>query len=83
MVDDWPSHSEELARKSLETVARWTRLHAQGRIRDRDLYLIVDAVCDTISGLIPDDDLQSIYAIRQELLSKRKNKNRANCQSQS
>lgn len=64
----WPELGEELSRKALETVEQALHAHlVEGDMTDRELRLVVDAVCDTIQGLVPPKAFDVIYAIRKEL----------------
>lgn len=53
---EWPTHSEELARKVLDVIsARTYQAAVEKSISERELRLITDSLYDTISGLVPWD----------------------------
>lgn len=59
--------SEEIGRKALDLVAdRVARMDA-GELTERELWLITDAVYDTIAGLASWDDANIIYGVRNGL----------------
>ena len=66
-TDNWPSFSEEIGRKSLETVERWMAAHNAGKITRRELFILVSGIYDTISGLAPRDVLDTLAAIHTEI----------------
>ncbi|SCW95950.1 hypothetical protein [Ancylobacter rudongensis] len=66
-ADDWPSHAEELGRKSLEVLEKWMKAYNAGKITRRELYILVSGLYDAISGLAPNADLDVIGAVHQEL----------------
>lgn len=67
MSDDWPSHGEELARKAIELVNdRVAKLERQEITQDQ-AYAAIDAVYLICQGLIPWDDADLIYQVRNQL----------------
>lgn len=66
-TDNWPSFGEELGRKALETVEKWMQRHDAGQIRARELYILVDGLYDTISGLAPKEVCNVIADLHQEI----------------
>jgi hypothetical protein len=60
----WPELGAELGRKSLETVDRFLHLYNEGKLSERELWIVCDAVYDCMSGLAPWEDAKVIYAIR-------------------
>lgn len=68
MTKTWFELQDELARKALEVMD--ARLHQHlvtGEISKREMWLITDTVYDTISGLVPWETADLIYAIRKDL----------------
>lgn len=66
-MTDWPEHSEELARKSLETLHRAMYERTEGNIGDGELWIVINTLCDTIQGLVPQEVFDTIYGVRKEL----------------
>lgn len=54
-TDNWPSHAEELGRKTAAELDKWTTAYEAGRITFREFYLIVSVLYDATSGLAPRD----------------------------
>lgn len=64
----WPELSAELSRKALTVISDSAHKHlVDGELSARELRLIVDAVYDTVSGLIDWDAANVIYAVRKDL----------------
>ena len=63
----WPSHSNELARKALDTLHAAIFDYSEGVIGDRELRIIVDTLVDTVMGLVPMEVIETIYAVRKDL----------------
>jgi len=61
MLNEWPTHSQELTRKASEQLEKWTRSHEQGKITKREYIIIISVLYDTISGLV-DKDLTDLIA---------------------
>jgi hypothetical protein len=68
--DDWPALTEELTRKGAQALEKWLAKHDEGKITDRELYIVVDALWDTMSGLCERAFLRTLEAIHQELRTK-------------
>ncbi|MBA8881632.1 hypothetical protein [Phyllobacterium myrsinacearum] len=64
---EWPSFAQELGRKSLETVETWVKRYNARKITARELFILVSAIYDSVSGLVPRDDLDVIGAVHEEL----------------
>ena len=65
--DDWPSHTEELGRQGLTALEDHLQRHQAGKITILELFLVVSALYDTVAGLVPKDDADTIAAVHQEL----------------
>lgn len=72
--DDWPTLAEELERKSLQTLEKLMDKHAEGKISDRELYLVAGVIWDTVSGLAPAKVLRILEAVRKEIKGNAKRK---------
>ena len=70
----WPSFADELGRKSAEVVERWMTAHNAGKISLKELYLIVNALYDATSGLVPRDVSSMLATIEKELRIEAKNR---------
>lgn len=69
-MDDWPSHSAELTRKTSETLDRWSKAYEASRITKREFFILVSGLYDTTSGLI-DKDISNLLAdIHKDLRKK-------------
>lgn len=68
--DDWPALSDELTRKGAQALEKWLAKHTEGKISDRELYIVVDALWDTMAGLCERTFLRTLEAIHQELRTK-------------
>jgi hypothetical protein len=68
-TDKWPSFGEELGRKALTTLEKWMQRYDDGKINKRELYVLVDGLYDTVSGLAPRDDCAVIEAVHLEIRS--------------
>lgn len=66
-TDDWPSHAQELSRKTLETLDKWMARVDAGQAKKRDLYVIVDALWDAVSGLADKKTLRILEHVHEEL----------------
>ncbi|TXN08953.1 hypothetical protein FV222_00340 [Methylobacterium sp. WL103] len=61
------TQKEEITRKALGAVADAQARFEAGELTGRDLWVAVDAIHDTVSGLIDPDMTLLIYRARQEL----------------
>ena len=69
MHDDWPTHREELARKTSEKLSEIIGLRKSERLTDRDALIAVNVLYDTTSGLVP-NDLSALIADVHKILRK-------------
>lgn len=68
MTSKWPELQEELSRKALEVLNKRVHEHlVEAKLSERELRLVVDSVYDTISGLVPWDVAEIVYAVRKDL----------------
>ena len=68
MSKEWPELQEELARKALEVLDQRVHQHlVEAKLTERELRLVVDSVYDTISGLVPWEVSNLVYAVRKDL----------------
>lgn len=67
-MSGWPEHQKELARKVSTTLVNRMQKNEDGEISDAELLLIVDALYDTITGLVHWEVSDMVYRVRQELL---------------
>ena len=67
MADDWPSHTEELTRKTATSINRWVAAHNSGVITKRELFICLTGIYDSVSGLIEKDLMDLIADILQDL----------------
>lgn len=68
-MTEWPELQQELGRKSLDQIDKWSRNFAKGKITARELYLISTALYDATSGLMKLNDSEVIAAVNAEALS--------------
>lgn len=68
---EWPELSAELARKSLTTLEKFALRFSAGEITEREFWLTLDAMTDTIQGLVPNEAFDAIYTVRQALGNKK------------
>jgi hypothetical protein len=66
-MSDWPEHSEELARKSLETLERAIYERTEGQISDEELLIVAQTLTATVQGLVPQNVFDTIYAFEKDL----------------
>ncbi|MDE4297176.1 hypothetical protein PXK56_18485 [Phaeobacter gallaeciensis] len=66
-MDDWPSHTEELTRKTSEQLDKWSKAYDAGKITKREFFIVVTTLYDTTSGLIKKDLSDLIADIHAEL----------------
>jgi len=64
---EWPELGEELGRKALDVVADRVSRMDDKELSERELWLIADAVYDTIAGLASWEDANVVYTIRNGL----------------
>lgn len=68
MSDEWPSHNQEMTRKTAQSLGDWIEKLESGDITDREFGLIVTALYDATSGMIEKDtsvflaELHRVYA---------------------
>ena len=67
MTDDWPSFAEELDRKTLAVLRKYIAAHEAGKIDTRTMLLVVNALYDSASGLIPKATSDLIADIHKDL----------------
>lgn len=65
--DEWPTFGEELARKGLETLEKWTERVTRGEATERDLYVVTEVLYSSMVGLVPLDALEPILEINRAL----------------
>lgn len=73
MTDDWPSHTEELARKTSALLGKWTKMYESKKITKRDYFIVVDVLYDATSGLVPSELSNLLADIHQFLRLEGKN----------
>lgn len=61
MIDEWPSHMEELSRKAADQLDKWTAAYNAKKISKREYFLVINVLYDTTSGIV-DDGLSSLLA---------------------
>jgi hypothetical protein len=66
-MSDWPEHSQELARKALTTLESLLLKNEEGEVSSEQLWVALDAMCDTIQGLVPAEAFDMIYSVRQAI----------------
>lgn len=64
---EWPTHVEELSRKLNEQLARKTKAHTEGKISDREFYLLVNCMWDLTAGLVFESDSRTLEAVHAAL----------------
>lgn len=67
MTDDWPSHREELARKTLDSVSDLLHRADLGQITNREAWLALGVIYDTVSGLVHPEILDVLTKARAEV----------------
>jgi hypothetical protein len=66
--DDWPSHTQELTRKTSEQLQIWSDRFDAGTITPKTMLCVVATLYDTTSGLI-ERDLSTLLAnIHRDLM---------------
>jgi adenylate kinase len=76
-VDNWPSHRDELTTKLSATTEKWVKAHSAGKITDRELYIVVDALWDTCSGMTQEIPLRILERIHKDLRKQNEARKRA------
>jgi len=66
---EWLSFNEELSRKTAATVKRWVAAHNSGVISKRELFICLNGIYDSVSGLIEKDLMDLIADILKDLKS--------------
>lgn len=72
MIDSWPTHVEELSRKTADTFIFWMDKLNRGLISNREAYIVVSVLYDNVSGLV-DQELASDLAAAHAVLLKELN----------
>lgn len=70
--DEWPSFASELARKALAKLEQTIERNTAGVISERELYLVTDAIYDSVSGLVDKKDLDVIGAVHHDIRQRAK-----------
>ena len=60
-MDDWPSHNQELSRKTAEQLQIWTDRYEKGEAKPAAMIIVLSVLYDTTFGLI-DRDLSKLIA---------------------
>ena len=68
--DNWPGFAEELGRKAIDTTNWMVQLQDEGKVSERELWLVCNAIYDVMSGLADWNDTNLIYKIRNSLTEK-------------
>lgn len=68
-TDDWPTHAEELERKSIDQFQRWSIAYAAKRLSRREMWLVTNLLYNATSGLISSDVSQIFSNAQKELES--------------
>jgi hypothetical protein len=66
-TDDWPSLAQELGRKTTEQIERFSRAYDAARIDKKTFFLVLTALNDATSGIIPKDVSDLIAEIDKDL----------------
>lgn len=66
-ADNWPTYADELTRKASGTLERWLQRYEAKKITRREMFVLTDALWDTISGLAHEDFLRVLEQLHQEL----------------
>jgi len=74
MTDEWPTFSEELTRKGSAQLAKWVAAYEAGKITDRELFIVANAIWDTVSGLADKELLRNLEQVIEEIRQMRKNR---------
>ena len=72
MEDNWPTFSDELTRKGSEQLAKWVSAYEAGKITDRELFIVANALWDTVSGLADKALLRNLEQVIEEIRPARK-----------
>lgn len=68
-TDDWPSHTEELSRKTLAELSRQLDRLEQGEIDARTMEAVCASLWHATSGLIEDGASETLSAIHKHLMT--------------
>lgn len=74
MSDEWPSHVQELTRKTAEQLSKWSTLYQTGAISKREYFVFIRGVYDVTSGLIEKELSDLIADIHADLMGLQKRK---------
>lgn len=66
-MSEWPEHSAELARKSLDHLTDQAYRNASGTLSDAALWLVADSIATVTQGLIDKESWETIYEVRESL----------------
>lgn len=66
-ANEWPSHTDELGRKTTDVIERLMASYDAGKITLREIYLTVSMIYDTVSGLAPKDVCDLLADLHKEL----------------
>lgn len=78
MTDNWPSFSDELSRKGSAQLAKWVDAYDKGKITERELFIVANAIWDTVSGLADHTLLRNLEEVIEELRQQSRAKKNAN-----
>lgn len=68
MTDDWPSHAEELTRKTSDTLTDLVYRLDQGEITEREAIVALGAIWDCTAGLVDRGVMDLVAQTRSELM---------------
>lgn len=71
-MDDWPSHTAELTRKTTDQLNTWSERYDRGIINLKTFLSVVSALYDTTSGMIATDVSALLANIHRDLLAEAK-----------
>ena len=72
--EEWPGFADELGRKAIGQVEKWTAAHEAGRISTREYFIAVSTVYDATSGLAPKEISDLIADVHQDIRTNAKRK---------
>lgn len=61
MFDTWPSHTDELSRKTLNQLLEWSDKYEKNEITSHEYFLIINVLYDTTSGLVA-SEVSTLFA---------------------
>lgn len=76
-IDDaaeWLSFAEELGRKGLESLQKWTDRFETGQVTKRELYIVTHVLCDVMMGLAKREDMDIVVAVNEAIRQEAKRK---------